>query len=293
MDLTLIGKAKHHYLTVDRADLWQATSSIYRELAWGEPSSSSDASGLAVGARVTPEEQLIRRIDLNFCQAAQDRKPGRRYTEASLLDGTNAFARVCSMRATFFWAARGASTYPIMANELTCTGQFGRLKDKGAGPYPGETPMPIPVVLARQVEYWRLHLTVLDRRLEKLSWIRSHPVRVYINHVLSQKEVPLFFLILDGKIQSLGSKNLFESLPPDIKINKDAFRHFVPNRLRALGVPSTFVDAYVRHHTEGIALSSASCSVSQIQWLCAVARSLDQLAVELNIRAIPGLARRG
>lgn len=292
MDLTLVGKAKHHYLTVDRTELWNATSSIYRELAWGEPSASSEASGLAIGARVTPEEQLIRRIDLSFCQEAQTRKPGRRYTEATLLDGTNAYAKLCAMRATLFWAARGASTYPIMANELTSTSPFGRLKDKGSGPYPGETPLPIPVVLARQVEYWRLHLATLDRRLEKLSWAPAHPVRVYIRQVLSQKKVPLFFLVHNGKIKTLGSKNLFKSLPADIKINKDAFRHFVPNRLRKLGVPSTFVDAMVRHHTEGIALSSASCSVSQIQWLCAVANGLDQLAIELNIRPIPGLARR-
>lgn len=95
----------------------------------------------------------------------------------------------------------------------------------------------------------------------------------------------------DGKIKTIGSKNLFESLPTDLKINKDAFRHFVPNRLRKLGVPSTFVDAYVRHHSEGIALSSASCSVSQIQWLSAVAHGLDRLAVELNIRPFPGIAR--
>lgn len=291
VDFTLIGKAKLHYLTVDRTDLWHATSAIYRGLAWGEPSSSSTASGLAVGARVTPEEQLVRQIDLIFCQEARDRKPGRRYTEATLLAGANAYAKVCALRATFFWAARGASTYQIMANELTSTSPFGRLQDKASGPYPGETPLPIPVVLARQVEYWRLHLAALDRRLEKLSWPTTHPVRVYISQVLSCKEVPLFFLVDDGKIKPIGSKNLFESLPPDLKINKDAFRHFVPNRLRKLGVPSTFVDAYVRHHSEGIALSSASCSVIQIQWLSAVAHGLDRLAVELNIRPIPGIAR--
>lgn len=291
-DLTLVGKAKIHYLTVDRTDLWNATSSIYRELAWGEPSSSSTPSGLAIGARVTPEEQLIRRIDLIFCQEARDRTPGRRYTESTLLAGANAYAKVCALRATFFWAARGASSYPIMANELTSTNPFGRLQDKASGPYPGETPLPVPIALARQVEYWRLHLAALNRRLEKLSWPTTHPVRIYISQVLSQKAVPLFFLVHDGKIKTLGSKSLFASLPPDIKINKDAFRHFVPNRLRKSGVPSTFVDAYVRHHVEGIVLSSASCSVSQIQWLTAVANGLDQLAVELNIRPIPGLARR-
>jgi len=291
MDLTLIGKAKHHYLTMGRSELWHATSCIYRELGLGEPSCSSTASGLAVGARVTPQEELIRQIDLSFCKEFQDRKPGRRYTEASLLDGTNAYARLCAMRATFFWSARGASVYHILANELTSANPFGRLQDKASGPYPGETPLPIPVVLARQVEYWRLHLAALDRRLEKLSWPTTHPVRVYINQVLSCKEVPLFFLVHDGKIKTIGSRNLFESLPPDLKINKDAFRHFVPNRLRNLGVPSTFVDAYVRHHSEGIALSSASCSVSQIQWLSAVAHGLDRLAVELNIRPITGLTR--
>lgn len=292
MDLTLVGKAKHHYLTVDRTELWQATCSIYRELDWGAPSSAPTPSSLAAGARVTPDEALIRRIDLSFTQNFKNLKPGRRYTEATLLEGSNAFARLCALRATFFWSARGASTYPILANELTRAHPFGRLKDKGSGPHPGETPLPIPGVLARQVEFWELHLMALDRRLEKLGWTSTHPVRVYISDVLACKEIPLFFMIQAGRIQTLGSKNLFESLPLDIKINRDAFRHFVPNRLRKNGVPSSYVDAYVRHHTEGIALSSASCSVSQIQWLSAVANGLDQLAVELNMRPIPGLARK-
>lgn len=292
LDLTLIGKAKFHYLTVHRTELWQATTEIYRELEWGEPSANAIATGLAIGARVTPEEALIRQIDQSFCVRARDKSPGRRYTEESLLEGTNAYAELCALRATLFWSARGANTFPILANELISKNGFGRLQDKGTGPFPGETPLPIPLVLARQVEYWRVHLEVLDRRLCKLSWVSSHPVRMYISQVLSQKEVPLFFLIHDRKIKPLGSKALLESLPEGIKINRDAFRHFVPNRLRKLGVPSSFVDAYIRHHTEGIAFSSASCSISQIQWLSAVSSGLDQLAVELNIRPVAGLARR-
>jgi len=84
---------------------------------------------------------------------------------------------------------------------------------------------------------------------------------------------------------------LLSVLPASLQINGDAFRHFIPNELRRMGLPSTLVDATVRHQVERTTTASSTASIVQFEWLSRVAQKLDEIAVRLGLLPVQGLSR--
>jgi len=148
-----------------------------------------------------------------------------------------------------------------------------------------------PVCVASQIDLWLANLRIFDARLEKLGITPDTPVRKRIQEVLQGANVPLFFRIVDGYPVNIGSADVSDALPKELKLKLDDGRHFMQNALRRKGVQSPLVDGAVRHHTAGTALSSGMSNATQIEWLALAADAIDQVAIELGFFPIVGLGK--
>jgi hypothetical protein len=286
-DLTKIGGAKNHYVTIKRNEIWEGCQRTYCGVGWGPIAASAAPSGLAVGSMITPTVETVLTIEQALLGAVQTCRAGRRYSWESLKLHHNAYALFCAHRTAFFTCARKAETYQFLARDFVSQ-DFALLVDKRTGPVQGGTPIPMPAVLSEQVRLWRAHLRALARRLEKLDVHGSKRIRERLDQVFQADGVPMFFQLDDAGILEVGSSAIFSKVP-EVEVNHDAYRHYVPNALRRMGVPSSYVDAAVRHFVDGISLSRAGSCVTQLVWLTAVAHKLDELALHLGFRPVPGL----
>lgn len=290
-DLSLIGKSKNHYLTIAAEEIWEGSAAIYQELAWGIPVGQDVSYGLAVGSLVTPTVETVHKVDQYFIQQATKAKAGKRYTSSSVINHTNAYGRFCAHRTAFFLSARGSAEYRFLACDLYAGAAFGTLLDKAVGPDHGKTPLPMPVAFQQQINLWIAHLRAVDKRLEKLGWAKAHPLRNRIRQIFDRQAVSLYFTFQSDRVIDLGANDLLSLRPNSYELNLDAYRHFVPNALRQLGLPSAFVDSSERHHVEGSSLTSATANVSQVYWLTIAAAALDRIALDLGMSPLAGLSK--
>lgn len=287
----LIGSAKHPYTTIRRREIWQASGVYFPALGWAEPVQDKEHNGLAVGSLVTPTVETVRAIDEGHLVRLRSANIGRRYTANSLFEFHNAFALVCAHRVSFLTAARKAESYNFTATEFPPHARYGRLVDKRVGPLLGMTAIPMPQTLHEQIRLWRAHLAALERRLSKLGVPAHHRAFERCAHIRDCKPVRLFFQMNAEDIREIGSGDWMKAVPAGVAVNGDAFRHFVPNQLRQMGVPSQFVDGLMRHQVESTSVAAATASVCQLDWLTMVAQKLDQLALDLGFHPIAGLSK--
>lgn len=290
-DFSKIGSAKHYYATISRDELWTSATQYFDYLGWGAPAGEAARGGLDVGSMVTPTVDLIKAVDDVHLARLAAIKIGKRYTAETLLSHHNAYSAVCAHRIALFTSARRAATFHFTAAGFPPDSAFASLIDKRVGPLDGATPIPIPSIVRDQLALWRAHLGSLCRRLTKLGWRQDHPVFARCREIEELKPTPLFFAVTTEGIRDLGSNDLLSALPSSLHINGDAFRHFIPNELRRMGLPSTLVDATVRHQVERTTTASSTASIVQFEWLSRVAQKLDEIAVRLGLLPVQGLSR--
>lgn len=290
-DFSKIGGAKHYYATISRDELWTAATQYFDYLGWGAPAGEAARGGLDVGSMVTPTVDLIKAVDDVHLARLAAIKIGKRYTAESLLSHHNAYAAVCAHRIALFTSARRAATFHFTAAGFPPDAVFASLVDKRVGPLGGGTPIPIPGIVRDQLALWSAHLDSLCRRLRKLGWSQDHPVFSRCRRIEEVRPIPLFFAVTAEGIRDLGSNDLLSVLPNSLQINGDAYRHFIPNELRRMGLPSSLVDATVRHQVERTTLASSTAAIMQIEWLSRVAQKLDEIAVRLGLLPVQGLSR--
>lgn len=286
--LGLIGNARFHYLEVSQEEIQEACCKVYQWIGWGEAVSVGINTG-SVGSRVMSSSDSIRQIDHFHRSRTESLRVGRRTKIESLLRFHNAYAVLCTSRAALFCMARAARSYAFNAASWSADIPYGTLRDKAAGPWAGETPLPIPTVLAAQIEYWRSHLAALDKRLAVFGWSNHTPARENIAAVLQCAEAPLFFTVSStDSLEIPGSSEVFKHAS---EVKHDAFRHYLSNELRRVGVPGQFIDAASRHTVPHSSVSSITSCASTYQWLSQCAAALDEIAQKLGIFPMPGLGR--
>jgi hypothetical protein len=290
-DLTKIGKAKHSYITFDPKEIWQATDVKFKYLSWGAPVPANVPTGVGIGSSATPSKETAQAMDACLMRKYQDVKAGKKYNLDSLYRHHNGYAIFCAHRVAFLESGRLADEYGFFASDYRIGAAFGLLDDKSGNDFLGKSPIPIPVCVASQIDLWLANLRIFDARLEKLGITPDTPVRKRIQDVLRGASVPLFFRIVDGYPVNIGSADVSEALPKELKLKLDDGRHFMQNALRRKGMQSPLVDGAVRHHTAGTALSSGMSNATQIEWLATAADAIDQVAIELGFFPLVGLGK--
>ncbi len=287
---SLLGPARLHYLSVTPVEINLACSQLYAWLGWSAPV-QTDAEAIVVGSAVTPTQLSIQTLDAHHKRVIEELRVSKRTTLEALIEFHNAYAIFCTHRTAFLTLARASKEYKFSAADWSSGSDFGILVDKAAGPWRGATPLPIPNLLALQLELWCAHIEALDRRLQKFGWDPESPVRLQIERILGSKATPLFFLVTgDCSTCTPGSVDVF-SAEETAGLKHDAYRNYMSNELRRAGLGATVVDAISRHTVPHASVFSMSSTRTPLDWLREAAHALDQVAAGLGMKPIPGLRK--
>jgi hypothetical protein len=148
---------------------------------------------------------------------------------------------------------------------------------------------PIPVYLAKTLEYLRIHYCKLDERLAKKGFGEKSDVRVWIRKILDGEDVNLLFA-LDEKMCPRDLK-LSDFLGTDDEMTGDAFRHFMPKALERKKVPFEYEQAWLKHHSSGNSANSVTNRTPPVVRLSCVSAALNEIAREMGLVPVHGISK--
>lgn len=288
-DFSVIPGSKLYYGQVGRTEIWAASQSLFGKLQWGNPVAFSD--GLAVGSAVIPTNDAVSNLFLWMADEVTNLRPGKRYTENSIINHHNVFSIYCASLTALCLASREANQYQFTSASLSEHNSFTSLFDKVTGQFPGALPLPVNRILSEQLHLWIAHCRALDARLAKLGHDNNSKLRNHIDAVIHYQSVKLFFQISNQKIIPLGSSHLTKLWPAALKLNANYGRDFWERELHLAGIHSTKIDMLLRHQLMGMESYSSTSNLIQSEWGREISETQEILLLSLGIGPIYGLSK--
>lgn len=290
LSLSLIGRSDHHYIEKKRHEIWDACNKIFNALGWGPAVPDPNGLGLAFGSRVSPQTDWVRSLISMQISKTICRRPGKRYSLGSLVDHHNSFSAYVGLMLHILAGGRDRSLLEFKAKAWSQDHEFGQHGEKPGSSTNGLTPLPMPVMLATQIQLWKIHLCALEKRLARLGFSHDHPTRMRIVAILANKSCDLLLgLFDDGTPRQIKKEDILGNEVNTLK--GDFARHLIPRLLSEEGIPFEQTQAWLRHHVEGISASSMTALVVQHVWLSNVSSALDRIAMTLGLKPLHGITK--
>ncbi len=157
----------------------------------------------------------------------------------------------------------------------------------------------------KQLELVRAHCDAVAARLERLSSKSDlHPGLIKAQQQLLAAargdDVPVLLLFMpcsggrwraDG-LREASSADCIDALPPQLGLEANLGRHYWQNALRAEGLPTVAIDAFVRHTVEGRELQASTCAFNLADVHAQLVAAQDRVLARLGLQPIAGLSCR-
>jgi hypothetical protein len=284
----LITKSDLHYITFESTEICKACELFYSAVGLGPAQAMQPTRVTYFGSCRTPEEGWIKTTFSTEAENLIKTRCGRRYTLASLVAHHNRYARYVCLLLQLVSGARHHKAANFKASGWHPEATFGLHKDKPCSKNQGLVHLPIPTTLAEQITLWLVHLDCLARRLNKLNPVGTDRTLAWIERINQGEDVDLLFaLSASGVARTLWSEEVFTD---DLAhMNKDFGRHFWPNKLIERGLSFDDAQAFLRHAVRG----QEAAVLGEPGWfaLQRLAHAIEVSLVQLDIRALPGLAK--
>ena len=288
-DFHIVPIAKFYYTTISREEIWAASKIVFDILKWGKPTALLD--GPAVGSQVTPTPAAVAEWYQWMQRDLHSLPQGRNMNMSTLIEFHNCYARLVGSLIVFDFAARVAKELKFLANMFEPGSRYLSFSDKKAGSNMGPHPVPISNFSAEQIRLWRLHCAALYERINKQGNALNH-LQKYIADILAGHNVPILFLIEGERAIPVGSTELTNWWPPQLRFPGNFGRHFWQHELKKSGIQDSYIDAFVRHESSGVELFTSTSASAPKDWMDAVARARDSVLANMGIIAVRGLSGR-
>ncbi len=291
LSFELLNKSDLHYITTKTDDIWNACSTLFSMVGLGGPvPMPSHLESQRVGSNLSPQMQWVAEVFEEARVALANSRAGRRYTLASVVNHHNAFARYVGLMLQLCLGGRHRKTLNFSAELVSDHNAFALLVEHKLSKTMGETPLPIPVNLARQIALWKSHLTALARRLAKLKAPGTDKAQHWINHILASKDVPLVFTLAPDASPLPMRKEVWQR-GKAASLNSDFGRHLGPDAMTERGLPFCDAQDWLRHDTNGISHNVVSSEHVKYLYLQRTATALNDLLLTLRIQPLAGLTK--
>jgi len=246
----------------------------------------------AVGSAMVPTESAL--VSWGEWMRAQglSARPARRYSLATLIAYHNAYALAVGSYLVFALALRERKALPLTAAACIHPARSIAILDKAVGAIRAPRPVPLAPSVAAQIGHWFEHCRELDRRLEHLGTQATTKSRQYLARVQAGQSVPLLFSIHEGSAQAVSSADLAAWWPARFGFPPNVGRHYWQNALREHGVPSRWIDAYVRHSLRGDDPTGSTACLAPARWIEGLRSAVEQILGSLQLTPFRGLHGR-
>lgn len=204
----------------------------------------------------------------------------------------NAFADQTAAALSFLLGLRASTHYNLSAAALSGGVDFTHIDDKGTstlGTRVGIVCKFACAVLANWVAHCESLLAryAHDRVFSSGSSGRSIISR--LQHIVEGQDVGLLFKIFPDGIRNVSSQSTWGGLPPALRCEANAGRHYWATHLHARGCSDNAVDVFLRHINTGTSPTSAYSTQSIEALVSQVASFQDRKLAELGLTLPVGL----
>ena len=293
LNFELINKSDLHYITPASEEIWTVCAGLYKATGLGCPvPRTRDCAETHIGSRLTPSAQWIREM---FDEARAElgaARCGRRYRLSTLVKHHNAYARWVGLFLQFALGGRHRREIKFNARDVNPENLFALLLDKPIGPTLGQTPLPMPPAVKKQIVLWKAHIVVLVKRLAKLRAADHDQSLAIVTAIVNNQDLPLLFtLSAEGSCEPLLGDDIFKGCARDI--NRDFGRHFNVDEMTRRGLPFEDGQDWLRHDPRGVSHQAATSEHVKYQYLARTSQAIGEILLKLNIRPIVGLSKEG
>jgi hypothetical protein len=291
LSFELLNKSDLHYFTTKSSDVWSVCTMLFSMVGLGDPvPMPSHLEFQRVGSNLSPQMQWVAEVFEEATVALANSRAGRRYTVASVVNHHNAFARYVGLMLQLCLGGRDRKTLNFTAELVSDHNAFALLVEHKLSKTMGETPLPIPACLSKQIALWKCHLIALARRLAKLKAPGTDKAQLWINQILAGKDVPLVFT-LAPEASPLPMRKALWQQGKAADLNSDFGRHLVPDALTGRGLPFCDAQDWLRHDTNGISHNVVSSEHVKYLYLQRTATALNSVLLALRIHPLSGLTK--
>lgn len=288
----LAEKSAYNYPAVTFSEIRDVLELRATKLNWGQICEVAVDDDECVGSRKTPLRSAVIELLSARRKAVEASRPGPNAGWDRLVEFHNHFIRYILVLCTLAWLLRGNAEHHLPNSLMQLFKALG-FRDKEV---PHATCAPAPLtcgsILRLQLDYLRVHLPVLIKRLAKRTEGRTEREALVMAIQASGQGVgpdALLWLVEDNSIRVAGARDLGAGLPLDWNFSADALRHFATDAHREVGSSAAMIELMLRHAGNGFELFSSACAVSMREWEADAGAAQDRMLGSLQARAVAGL----
>ena len=255
----------------------------------GWPAASETLDNLhSVGSHVALTTEGAAQVIGHWREKVASAYPGKNGGLDRILDHHNAYATYVAGVVAFCGGMRAAKRYDLTADRLHSEACYFPLNDKAADRW--ARPVVVNAHLRRHLDDWIAHLDALIPRLHRLTQGSNYSSIVKrVAQIKCGEGVSLFFTIRQGRIHDLGSVDVWDSLPPHLRVPANAGRHFWPKQLAEAGLSSFCLDVFLRHVAQALDTQAMIHGSSLEQHLRSIEAAQDDVLGTLLPQRATGL----
>lgn len=290
MDLGLVCRSKLHYAMVTPHEWWNAEQRLYQALGLGDPSAGCvDLQGL--GCQIVPTIETLLKRDAALSARVSASYPGKHSGIKKLVEFHNAYTCLTGWRLSVLLALRASQHVSINADVSTDQQNWTPLQDKMTSKDRGWQPVLLCPFAVTTIRLYKSHCAALAGRIGKIK-STQHPVTLWASAVARDSNMRLLGLITPKlSLKPLSSSQFTSALDTLPQVAPDVGRKVLENHLRWQGLPSSHIDAVLRHSVAG---QVRTCSISHADmdsWKARTLPALERVASLLFKTPAVGLSK--
>lgn len=289
-DLNHIPRSKLHYACVNHEEISEAMQSLYSLAGWGDPEPLT-ANLLGFGCRAVPTPESLHSHDIRLVKCCDELRPGNHAGLHRLLAFHNSFVRLSAWRIAVLLALRESMHLNLSAAIDEQNSTWVALHDKFTPNDQGPQPVPLCKFVRSTIAAIRVHCRDMHARLSRQHTSSSNFAR-WCGSVSRGTDIRLLCLATETfKVVPVGTRDFTCSFTTEYELPPDVGRKVMENHLRHVGLPSTLIDAVLRHSIRGQYRLSAFSNSCLDSWSQRTARAMDTVATSLFGDVIYGLSK--
>ncbi|MBU0587181.1 MAG: hypothetical protein KJ852_01315 [Gammaproteobacteria bacterium] len=289
-DLSHIPRSKLHYAHVSSSEIWQSMRHLYAMAGWCKSAEYSNTT-MGFGCRAVPTLESLQQHDRHLVEAADESRPGNHSSLTRLLAFHNNFITLSAWRLSVLLALREAIVIDLPASIDETSDTWIGWHDKVTPNDQGLQPVPLCDFVRHTIGCIRSHSRHMHSRLTRMK-ARTSDFARWCDGVAKAEDLRLLCVATDTlKAVPVSTHNFILPRSTGYELAPDCGRKVMENHLRHAGLPSTYIDAVLRHTIHGQHRLNAFSNVCLDQMVGQTAGAMNVVANNLFGQVISGLSK--
>ncbi len=259
LEFGMVSKARPWYVRVQSGPFEAQWKEFLKGQGWTFSSAEEDTGG-AFGSPYVLTDDRLKSIWDFFKDRVKDIPKGNNMSFERLRLFHNAYADQTAASLSFLMGLRETTHYDMSARAFSGAVDFTHIDDKGTSSL-GSRLGVVCLFASATLANWQAHCDSLLARLTRdrvfSATSQGREIIMRLHGIVEGQDVGLLFKIAPNGIRVVSSQSTWGSLPPALRCEANAGRHYWATALHEEGYEDAALDLFLRHINAGTSPTSA------------------------------------